>query len=397
MSDQSGPGRIGLVPPRYGSDVVGGAEAVIAEVAHGLADRGWDVEILTTCARDHFTWANEYPAGTSLDGAVTVRRFETVMPKDRSDRDRLGGRILRGERMTISDQQLWMNSELRVPGLWDFVFDNSSDYRAIMLAPYLFWTSFAVGQIAPERTVLMPCLHDEPMAHLELFAPLFSDARGVLFLSDPEAELADKLFRLPERRATVGAPVSEPAAVAPEAFLSSHGIERPAVYYAGRREWGKGWSELVDAFHDAVVLHGLPLDLMTSGVGPVDVPDAIADRVIDLGFLEPAERDAAMAAAAVYVQPSALESFSRTVMEAWLAGTPVVANADSDVVSWHVERSGAGLLYRTHHELVECLRLAADHPSTLSALAEPGAGYVRSNYTPDTIFDRVDGYLREWT
>ena len=38
------PRRIAFVPPRYGPDVVGGAEAVVRQVAHGLADRGWRVE-----------------------------------------------------------------------------------------------------------------------------------------------------------------------------------------------------------------------------------------------------------------------------------------------------------------------------------------------------------------
>ena len=33
-----------------------------------MAARGWEVEVLTTCARDHYTWANHYPAGTSADG-----------------------------------------------------------------------------------------------------------------------------------------------------------------------------------------------------------------------------------------------------------------------------------------------------------------------------------------
>ena len=62
---------------------------------------------------------------------------------------------------------------------------------------------------------------------------------------------------------------------------------------------------------------------------------------IDLGFLADRDRDDAFAAAAAYLQPSALESFSRTVMEAWLAGTPVIANGASDVVRWHCDRSPA--------------------------------------------------------
>ena len=60
MTGQPVTGRLAFVPPRYGTEIVGGSEAVMREAAHGLADRGWDVEMLTTCARDHYTWRNEY-------------------------------------------------------------------------------------------------------------------------------------------------------------------------------------------------------------------------------------------------------------------------------------------------------------------------------------------------
>ena len=69
-----GKGRIAFVPPRYGDDVVGGAETVLRQAAERLAGRGWEVEILTTCVRDHYTWANAYPAGTSRDPLMRGRR-----------------------------------------------------------------------------------------------------------------------------------------------------------------------------------------------------------------------------------------------------------------------------------------------------------------------------------
>src|SRR3546814_13041820 len=71
-------GTIAFVTPRFGPDVVGGSEAVMREAATGLAARGWDVEVLTTRARDHYTWADAYPPGTSVVDGVTVRRFALV-------------------------------------------------------------------------------------------------------------------------------------------------------------------------------------------------------------------------------------------------------------------------------------------------------------------------------
>ena len=164
-----------------------GAEAVLAETARGLAERGWTVEILTTCARDHFTWANEFPEGVSVDGPLTVRRFTAVVDTPRIERATLHARILAGETLTITEQQRWVNDDLRVPDLFHHLLDRGDEYRALVFAPYLFWPTFACGQVVPERTILMPCLHDEPEARLPLFAPLFSGAHGVWFLSEPEA------------------------------------------------------------------------------------------------------------------------------------------------------------------------------------------------------------------
>lgn len=396
MSDTRG--TLAVVPPRYGPEVIGGAEAVLGELAHGMADRGWDVEVLTTCAVDHFTWANHYPVGESTDGKVAVRRFPTVVDTSGEVRAELHRRILEGDQLDISEQQQWVNDSLRVPELWHHVLDHGHRYRAIVLAPYLFWTTYAVGQIHPGRTILMPCLHDEPEARLRIYEPLFSGSRGLIFLSEPEAELAASLYTLPRRTEVVGSAMHLPDTYDPAGFRAKYGIEGPFVYFAGRREGAKGWPQLVDAFLSMRRTRGLDLKLVTTGSGPVDLPSGFPyDSVVDLGFVSEQDRNDAMAAATAYVQPSALESFSRTALEAFGAGTPVIANRASDVMAWHVERSGAGVTYENHTELVEALTLAAQHPSAFDALAADARGYVETHYRPEVVHDRTDAVLREWT
>jgi glycosyltransferase involved in cell wall biosynthesis len=84
-------------------------------------------------------------------------------------------------------------------------------------------------------------------------------------------------------------------------------------------------------------------------------------------------------------------------MEAWLAGTPVIANGASDVVRWHCERSGAGLVYDDEAEFAECLSFVADAPELARRLAAGGRDYVLSNYTWDRVLDGVEEGLRTWT
>jgi hypothetical protein len=66
--------RLAFVVPRYGPEIVGGAETLARGFAERLADRV-EVEVLTTCARDHHTWQNVLPCGAERQNGVTVRRF----------------------------------------------------------------------------------------------------------------------------------------------------------------------------------------------------------------------------------------------------------------------------------------------------------------------------------
>jgi glycosyltransferase involved in cell wall biosynthesis len=381
---------------------VGGAEAVVRQVAHGLADRGWDVEVLTTCARDHYTWANAEPAGPSVDrtdgGAeVHVTRFPMVRDTDGVARARVEALLAAGEDPSLPEQEAWMNDGPRSPELFHHVLDEAERFRAVVVSPYLFWTTFAVGAIAPERTLLRPCLHDEPYARLELFEPLLTGSAGVWLQTQPERDLYDRISTAPAQTEVVGEGVPVPDRYDPEGFRRRLGLgDRPFVLYGGRREGAKGWEGLLGAFADAVRREDLDLTLVTFGVGEVHPPPDLPGRVVDLGFIDDATRDDAMAAATAYLQPSALESFSRTVMEAWLAGTPVIANGAGEVVRWHIERAGAGLTYDDAAELEQALRFVAEAPDDAAVLARPGRDYVLGSYTWPATLNRMEATLDEW-
>jgi glycosyltransferase involved in cell wall biosynthesis len=390
-------GRIGFVPSRFGADVVGGAEVVQQEMATGLQERGWNVEILTTCARDHFSWANEYPEGLSTEAGLSVRRFPAVVSTPRAERQILERRILDGGHLSLAEQYRWMNDDVRIPDLFHYLLDHSDDYRALVFTPYMFWTAFACSQVAPDRSVLWTCLHDEPFAYLDIFQPMLSGVAGLWFQTDPEHELAHRIVERPAPHATVGCGVPVPAGYEPERFRRKYGIDGRFILYAGRREGAKNWEALLSTFATAVERRDLPFSLVTMGAGEVRPPASVADRVIDLGFLDTRDHDDAFAAADAYIQPSRYEAFSRTVMEAWLAGTLVIGNGACAPVRWHCERSGAGLTYDDDLELEEALVFVAEEPKAAAALAEPGRAYVLANYTWDRVLDGIERSLEEWT
>ncbi|MFN2591421.1 MAG: glycosyltransferase family 4 protein [Candidatus Dormibacteria bacterium] len=387
-----GAGRLAFVTPRFGDEVVGGSEAVMREAAAGLAERGWDVDVLTTCARDHYTWRNEYPPGVTHLGRLTLRRFPAIPPAV-EERDALGRRILLGLPLSYDDQCRWINATLRVPTLFRYLMEHAGRYQAIVISPYLSWITVACVDVAPERTVLMPCVHDESYAHLDLFRATLAKPALLWFLSEPEYEVAQGLAPLPEHVVT-GAGVEVPVSYDAGGFRRRHRLTKPFVLYAGRREPEKGWDRLMAGFELAVDTYGLGLDLVSIGAGKPIIPASLAGRVRDLGFLSETERNNAFAAAEAYLQPSTNESFSRTVMESWLAGTPVIASARGAVVRWHCERSRGGLVYEDDFELAQCLLLVEQAPQLARDLAASGRAYVLENYPWSEVLDRMEHSLK---
>lgn len=361
------------------------------EIAVGLAGRSWEVEVLTTRVEDHLTWANDLPEGASEEDGLTVRRFSTVA--EWSQRGLKAQYLVQAGVMPPRDDQwTWVSWQWRAPDLFHHLLRYAPSFDAVVFSPYMFWNTTAC-LTAVDNAVTMPCLHDESYARMEVMRPVLARPRGVWFLSEPEHRLAHSLGAVADHHTVTGAGVHVPVGYRPDAFRSKYGIDRPFALYAGRREHDKGWTWLLEAF-SAATRRGLDgVDLVTIGSGLVEVPASLEGRVRDLGFVSDDDRNDAFAAALAYVQPSRMESFSRTIMEAWLAGTPVLAVEGSEVVGWHIGRSGGGLGFAGGSDLAAHLnRLQAD-PATAADLAGRGRRYVLSEYSWPVVLDRIEADL----
>src|SRR3954465_10956269 len=115
MTSSPRTGRLAFVPVRFGGDVIGGAEMVVRELADGLAARGWAVDVLTGCARDHFREARFYePGETDLPHGARLVRFPSVTSRGRAHRVLGNRRLERGERLGVGAAYRWLNDDVRV-------------------------------------------------------------------------------------------------------------------------------------------------------------------------------------------------------------------------------------------------------------------------------------------
>jgi glycosyltransferase involved in cell wall biosynthesis len=345
---------------------------------------GWSCEIATTCAVDHTTWANELPPGETSEDGLRVHRFE-VGPRDETLAAELHARI-HGEVATYSDELMWLANGVWSPGLERFIVESGGGYDLLVFAPYLFGTTLWGAQILPERSILMPCLHDEPYAYLATVKNVFEASRGCMFNTAAEERLARRLYRVRDGH-VVGMGYDPPGPLAAR-FAEPRRLG-PYVLYAGRLEEGKRVDVAVEyAVRYAAERTNAPR-LVLIGRGNYKPPHEAEHVVVRAGYVPEAERRAAYAEALALIQPSRLESLSLVLLEAWLEGTPALATAESDVMRDHCEASGGGLLFDSYESYREALdRLLADDDQRRE-MGRAGRDYVLAQYGWDAVSARL--------
>ncbi len=393
--ERTWPKRIAAVLPRYGESLGGGAETLTkALIERIVADCGSDterVEVWTTCALDHRTWENELPAGIASVGGITVRRF----PVDKRDLEvfiRAEHAMRDGFPLSIEQQLDWLANSVNSRALYEHIAEHGKQFDAIFFAPYLFATSFWGALIHPERSLLIPCLHNEHYAFQDVFAYLFSQVRGLLFNAAPERELAEQLYGRPvlDGKSAVVGMGFEPPRVA-ESRLPGELKGKRFILYSGRKETGKNLDLLIEGFESYCVEEpDEDLYLVIIGSGSIDFRQELPARVLDLGFVSEETKEALMRQAMFLCQPSVNESFSIVMMEAWLRGTACVVHADCAVTRDHVVRSGGGLFFSNVGEFCAVVSELVANPDLCSNLARAGQSYVENEYSWDAVLNRLN-------
>ncbi len=381
---------ITFVTPWYGPDAPGGAEAETRRLVGQLRRAGTAVEVLTTTTRDLYAdWGRSYhPAGaTEIDG-VTVRRFP-VQKRDRAAFDAVNARLMRGLTVSAADERVYIEQMIRVPALYDFMAREAAN-RLYVFIPYLFATTYYGAQVCPGRSVVIPCLHDESYARLGLYREVLPRVRALVFHTEAERQLADRLFPGHEGqlREVLGEGVDTDGTADAGRFRRRYGLAGPFVLYAGRREPGKNTPLLLDQWarywRGAGRARGARLVLL----GPGDITLPADDGFLDLGFVSPQDKRDAFAAADVFCLPSVNESFSIALMESWLAETPALVHADCAVTVEHCRQANGGLYFADTNEFAATLDYLFDHPAQAAQMGRNGRAYVLSRYQWPTIIPR---------
>ncbi|MCB0989678.1 MAG: glycosyltransferase family 4 protein [Acidimicrobiales bacterium] len=381
--------KLGIVVPRYGDDAVGGAEKAMRMIGERLvAFEGWEVEVFTTCARSAITWEDVETPGLSSFNGVTVNRFESKSGRD-PEWHHIATRVdysptsldAIGEAMFVDQQGPVCPDVIEAA--------EASDADLIAFSPYLFWPSIRGVPIIGKRAILHGAAHDEAALRLDLVQQMYTAAGALSYYTDAERELAERFFPVvhkPSVTLGLGIDVPDDQGDVDEARDRFGLSDRPYVVCVGRVENGKGARALDAFFREYKRRRPSPLALVF--VGPASEkldphPDVVMTDAVD-----EATKWALVRGAEVSISPSAMESFSMVILEAWLADTAVLVNAQCGATVEHAHRARGGLWFGDYPTFEAALDRLMGDPDLRALLAANGRRYTEQVFAWEAVIGR---------
>ncbi len=385
--------KVAFVVHRYGAEVVGGAERHCRLLAQHLTG-SWDIEVVTTCAADYLTWENAYPAGRSLDGEISVRRFPTTRVRDMRRFNALSRRLFGRAQDRLSEQH-WLGEQgPHSPALIEFLLSEQADHDGFVFFTYLYEPTALGLPIIGRRALFVPTAHDEPPLRFGIYRQTFSSPAGILFNTPEEQALCEGLFEMGGvHKEIVGIGVEAEAGDA-HPLLDKVGLRGEYLLYLGRIAAGKGIPELLDGYARLRQRLGtLAPSLVLCGANEMKLKNQAGVYVP--GALAESAKWGALRDALAVVVPSAHESLSLAALEAWSVGRPVIANGESPVLNGQARRSAAAVTYRGPTEFAEVTGALLEDTAKVSRLGEAGRAFVQEHYSWKRITQRYEQLLQD--
>ena len=384
-----------FVVQRYGVEVTGGSEAHCRLTAIGLAARGHEWTVLTSCASDYVTWANTYPPGTFVDAGVTVHRFPAARERPLRRFWYLTDRMVDGQASEDEQREWFAVNGPDVPGILHHLRERGREYDRVIFFTFRYAPSFFGLPIVADRAILMPTAEDDDIIHACTLLPAYFASPRAFYFNTPEerAMISRIVGKGISPGVVVGCGIEPPGPAPARAVLDAHGVPQDFLLYLGRVDKNKGCDKMIRHYAGYVdrVAPAEPIPLILAG--PVVLPITAQRGLRVLGRVSDELRDALLAHARALVMPSPFESLSLVVLEAWNRQTPVIVNARCDVLLGQVRRANGGLYYYTDDEFAGAIRRLAADAGTARAFGRQGFAYVEREYRWPRVLDRFESIL----
>ena len=391
--------KIAFVTPWYGENISGGAEMELRGISSHIKAAGQEVEILTTCVKDfNSDWnVNHHKSGKTIENGLTVRRFP-VKKRDVKRFDEVNFKLMNNIAITPDEEKTYIEEMVNSPQLYEYIKEKKDGYGAFIYIPYMFGTTYYGIQQCPEKSVMIPCFHDESYIYLDIYKSVFEHMAGMIYHAQAEKDLANRVFELGEvAQAVLGEGLDMNWHGDAEAFIKKYDMREPFVLYAGRKDAGKNVGILIQYFCEYKKRNENQLKLVLIGGGNIHIPEEYRRDIVDLGFVPIQDKYDAYAAADFLCQPSTHESFSLVIMESWLAGRPVLVHEQCEVTKSFAIETGGGLYFNDFFDFEGCVNYFLDNERKAGQMGKGGCQYVKEHFSWDVIVDRYLSFITQIT
>lgn len=381
--------RIRFVTPWYG-EFAGGAEFAARNLAENLLKKGVDVGVLTTCCKTPFEdwWTDFYTPGNYNVNGVYVRRFP-VNKDDPHLYHQINYKISNGIPISNEEGLSFMRGCINSHALISFIKLNKECLYVFI--PYLYGPTFWGVNAVPDRSIIMPCLHNEAEAKWGIIKEIFLKARKIIFLSEEERELAGQLYSPTMLSMPVlGIGIDTGVFCDAKRFREKYRIKDKFLIYVGRKVNGKNIPILIDYFKQYIELYDKNMKIVFVGEGDASLIPKDNPNFVDLSYIPEQDKFDAIAASAALCNLSDNESFSFVIMESWLTGRPVIVSSKGAVTKSHCVKSNGGFCVSNADEFCMNVKQLLEREELASKLGGNGRRYVLNNYSWNKI---IDGYI----
>lgn len=122
-----------------------------------------------------------------------MRRFK-VRKRDAKKFYSVNIKLMRNQAVSLQEEKVYVEEMINSPDLYRYMTEHKDEYQLFVFIPYMFGTTFYGCQVCPEKSILIPCLHNESYAYMQCFKKVFPAVKGMIFNSDPEKNLAQKIY-----------------------------------------------------------------------------------------------------------------------------------------------------------------------------------------------------------
>ena len=372
--------KLAFISPIFHPQAFGGSERLALEIAV-LLSKEFEIHIYTSCARNYLTWRNEFQPGTEIFGSMFIHRFPVSEERDIKKFNSFYSKILK-KFPNVSEREYSKWLELQGPNTPSLISRLASDadsYDCAVFFSYLYFPVLKTIPLFKGKAVFCPAVHDEPPIYFPMYKEAFSDDLLYSFHTPEERDLFQKIFGFSPAKSFI----SGMNVVLPKLErLPGSILDFPYILYVGRVEKGKNVHRLIEFFLEWKNLCSHPHKLVIVGGGDELEKD---DMVVQTGYVDEQTKFTFLKNCSVFINPSPHESFSISLMEAWLMERPVLVNGDCDVLRAHCVRSNGGLFYSDSESFTSMLNFFVNSSEKSERMGRNGKEYVTRNYSTERI------------